>query len=197
LKGKRALLLLDNARDTAQVRGLTPNPPCALLVTSRQPITLPGVEARELHELDDEKARELLTEVAGTGRLDADETAALVTLCGGLPLALRVAGMFLHANPNWTAAQYLDALKTKRKELAAEDLDVTAVLQLSADALVEKFVVPPSGGGGSVQTQEPAKAGTTNRAAQWRALTVFAGDFAIPRPPRRSGRWRRPRRLMG
>jgi len=156
LQGKRVLLLLDNARDTAQVRDLTPDPPAALLVTSRQPITLPGIQAQELHELDDAKARDLLTEVAGEGRLDAAETAALVSLCGGLPLALRVAGMFLQANPNWTGAQYLDALQTKRKDLAAEDLDVNAVLQLSADALLRE---------------------SPERAAQWRALTVFAGDF--------------------
>ena len=45
LAGRKLLLLLDNARDTAQVADLVPPPPVALLVTSRHQIFLDGAHA--------------------------------------------------------------------------------------------------------------------------------------------------------
>src|SRR5207237_1757537 len=46
LNNQRALLLMDNARDAAQVEPLIPPDPCAPLVTSRQHFTLPGLDAK-------------------------------------------------------------------------------------------------------------------------------------------------------
>ena len=48
LDGKRLLLLLDNARDTAQVKPLLVAAPVALLVTSRRTIVLPGARPVQL-----------------------------------------------------------------------------------------------------------------------------------------------------
>jgi hypothetical protein len=60
LDGKRVLLLLDNGADSAQVRPLLPPTGCAVLVTSRQSVALPGMAPLTLHPLTGEEARQLL-----------------------------------------------------------------------------------------------------------------------------------------
>ncbi len=64
LDGKRALLLMDNARDAAQVASLRPPASCCLLVTSRQHFHLPGLKSKSLDAMKPEEARELLIKVA-------------------------------------------------------------------------------------------------------------------------------------
>lgn len=60
LAGRRMLLLLDNARDPAQLRPLLPPEPVALLATSRVPLRLPGVQPLELDALPLAEALALL-----------------------------------------------------------------------------------------------------------------------------------------
>ncbi len=94
----RMLLLLDNARDADQIRPLLPGPGNLVVVTSRN--QLRGLVAREgarrmsLRSLDDHAAKELLAGTVGRARLDAEPgaVAELTELCGGLPLALALAG---------------------------------------------------------------------------------------------------------
>ncbi|WP_344335721.1 BTAD domain-containing putative transcriptional regulator, partial [Kitasatospora putterlickiae] len=99
LAGKRMLIVLDNARDAEQIRPLIPGTPgCAVLITSRS--RLAGLVASDsarqlgLDVLGPEEARRLLAGTIGECRVAAEEEAAreLVRLCGGLPLAIRIAG---------------------------------------------------------------------------------------------------------
>jgi tetratricopeptide (TPR) repeat protein len=115
LTGVPVVIVLDDATDAEQIRGLVPERSESLvLVTAREPLELqlPGaaVHFLEVGPLDDGGARELLTELAetaqpalasGTGRAGApaavppltdSEAARLRELCAGLPLALRIAG---------------------------------------------------------------------------------------------------------
>ena len=64
LNNQRALILMDNARDAAQVEPLVPPDTCVLLVTSRQHFTLPGLYAKRLDTLSPEESRELLLKIA-------------------------------------------------------------------------------------------------------------------------------------
>lgn len=96
LADRRMLLLLDNAARAEQVRPLVPGGPrCTTLVTSRH--QLPGLVVREgARRLDlrvptPTDARALLHAASG-GRGTAAELDAIVRHCGGLPLALRIAG---------------------------------------------------------------------------------------------------------
>jgi MinD-like ATPase involved in chromosome partitioning or flagellar assembly/tetratricopeptide (TPR) repeat protein len=114
LRGKRVLLLLDNAADSAQVRPLLPPPGSALLVTSRQAVALPGMTSLTLNPLTEEDARKLLLEITPRAEPAADE---ICKLCGYLPLAIRAAGSLLAITADLDPVDYAAQLKDERNRL--------------------------------------------------------------------------------
>lgn len=159
LAGKRALILLDNASNAAQVRLLKPSPPCAVIITSRRTIVLDGVCSVSLDSLSEKDARLLLREIVKRGRATNGQLDAIAKLCGHLPLALRIAGTFLAAHRDWTADEYIAELTDERKRLARlkqDDFDVKATLALSAKQLESE---------------------QSDLAARWYKLSVFPADF--------------------
>ncbi|WP_324605998.1 BTAD domain-containing putative transcriptional regulator, partial [Streptomyces sp. NRRL S-813] len=97
LAHRRVLILLDNARDTDQVRPLLPGSPgCMVIVTSRNQLTGiiagHGAQPLTLHQLTPAEAHDFLARRLGTDRLAADPHAAHdnAARCGGLPLALAI-----------------------------------------------------------------------------------------------------------
>ena len=114
LNGKRVLLLLDNAADSAQLRPLLPPSGCALLVTSRQAITLPGMKPLTLNPLTKKEARELLLEIASHAEPAADQ---ICELCGYLPLAIRAAGSLLAITTDLDPVDYATQLEGERNRL--------------------------------------------------------------------------------
>ncbi|WP_328873508.1 tetratricopeptide repeat protein [Streptomyces sp. NBC_00287] len=103
LTGLPVTIVLDDASDPEQVRTLLPERSDSLvLVTAREPLDPPGDLRAWVHELRVEPleaagAEELLTAVAqdATGPYDAESADRIRQLCGGLPLALRIAGSSL------------------------------------------------------------------------------------------------------
>ncbi|MBP2292144.1 tetratricopeptide repeat protein [Azospirillum rugosum] len=162
LEGKRALILLDNAADTAQVEPLVPPPPCGLIVTAREPIHLDGAAPLKLGLLPRPESVALLRAAARPKTATDAEWDRIADLCDDLPLALRVAGSFLAHAEDCTAADYiadladeqtrLDVLKVERKERG----NVGTVLAHSARRLAET---------------DP------ELAAFWQVLTIFPADF--------------------
>ncbi|WUE13041.1 hypothetical protein OHA25_17105 [Nonomuraea sp. NBC_00507] len=76
---------------------------CRVLITNRDPLaTLENARHLHLARLDDTDAATLLARVAGSDRVDAEPQSAeeIVQLCGGFPLALRIAGVRLTARPD-------------------------------------------------------------------------------------------------
>ncbi|HKT02946.1 MAG TPA: NB-ARC domain-containing protein, partial [Rugosimonospora sp.] len=97
LAGKRMLLVLDNARDAAQVRPLLPAAPgCLVVITSRNLLSsLVAAEGAHPVTLDlftAAEAREALANRLGADRVAAEPEAvdALIERCARLPLALAV-----------------------------------------------------------------------------------------------------------
>ncbi|GAA1666562.1 BTAD domain-containing putative transcriptional regulator [Fodinicola feengrottensis] len=96
LAGRRALVLLDNARDAAQVRPLIPSAGSLVVVTSRNQLRAlsirDGAHRVTLERLGTPEAVALLGTIVGPERVDAEPAAAaeLTRLCDGLPLALAV-----------------------------------------------------------------------------------------------------------
>lgn len=162
LDGKRALILLDNAPPRADLRALVPPPPCGLIVTARDRVTVDGATSIALGLLARSESVALLRTASRRTDVTDAEWERIAALCGDLPLALRVAGSFLGEAVNQTAADYLAALADERTRLDAlrlddvPDRDVGAVLGLSARALVRR---------------------DAEAAARWQMLTVFPADF--------------------
>ncbi|WP_434447420.1 tetratricopeptide repeat protein [Lentzea sp. E54] len=105
LSGKRVLVVLDNARDTAQVRVLLPgSPQCRVVVTSRDHlpglVTRDGAHRTEVPRFSDDQAQELFTRVLGAETADAAALTELARRCAHLPLALRVAAERLLWRPD-------------------------------------------------------------------------------------------------
>jgi len=114
LSGKHVLLVLDNAANEDQVLPLLPPTGSALLVTSRQVMTLPGMMPLTLNPLTEKEARELLLEIAPRVKPGVDQIAKL---CGYLPLAIRAAGSLLAITPDLDPIDYSLQLNDERTRL--------------------------------------------------------------------------------
>ncbi|MFB6720748.1 tetratricopeptide repeat protein [Kribbella sp. NPDC056345] len=139
LANRRVLLLLDNARDVAQVADLIPSASgSAVLITSRNTLTtLPARLHIQLEPMPATESVELLTQSAGSECL-GDSADRIAELCGHLPLALSVAGAWLLRHPDTSAAELVRRLEdeTRRLDLlGVDDLDVRASLALSINQL--------------------------------------------------------------
>ncbi|MFI8995523.1 BTAD domain-containing putative transcriptional regulator [Streptomyces sp. NPDC053542] len=142
---RRLLVVLDNARSSAQVRPLLPGGPgCATVVTSRS--RLDGLVATDcarpvgLQVFGVPEGVALLGAMLGPERVDEDPEAAreLVELCDGLPLALRAAVAQLTARPRWRLARLAAALRDERRRLSllsAEDTGIASALRMSVARL--------------------------------------------------------------
>ncbi|MFI2644522.1 tetratricopeptide repeat protein [Streptomyces sp. NPDC018610] len=101
--GLPVTIVLDDASDAGQVGALVPERSDSLvLVTARKPLDLPADLSARVYQLpvralDEAGAEELLGAAAeeDTGPYDAESADRIRRLCGGLPLALRVAGSAL------------------------------------------------------------------------------------------------------
>ncbi|MFC8126251.1 BTAD domain-containing putative transcriptional regulator [Streptomyces sp. NPDC057302] len=142
VSGRRVLLVLDDAASESQVRPLLPgSATCGVLITARARLgALPCTHRADLDVLDTAPGTELLGRVAGQRRVTDEPDAArrIVELCGGLPLAIRIAGARLATRRHWTARMLADRLADEHHrldELAVGDLEVRAGLGLSYRAL--------------------------------------------------------------
>jgi DNA-binding SARP family transcriptional activator len=142
LVGRRVLILLDNARDAAQVRPLLPgSSSCAVLVTARNRTSdLASTRFVDLNVLEDTEALELFSRVVGEDRAAAepDATAEVLVACAGLPLAIRICAARLAARRQWRIATLAGRLRSEHRrldELSIGDLAVRASFQVSYDSL--------------------------------------------------------------
>ncbi|WP_229399260.1 BTAD domain-containing putative transcriptional regulator [Micromonospora okii] len=143
LADRRMLLVLDNAREAAQVRPLLPGPGhCDVLVTSRW--RLPGLADAtvvDVATLPLPDAVKLISDAAGRRPpTDPRSTQEVALACGKLPLALRIVAARLANRPAWSAddlARRLRDVNGRLAELSAGDSSVLASFQLSYQELSE------------------------------------------------------------
>ncbi|POX60503.1 transcriptional regulator [Streptomyces sp. Ru62] len=138
LAERQCLVVLDNARDEGQVRPLLPATGRSLvLVTSRWSLSgLEAVDRLALTEMTQTEAVQLLRRILGEERADAEveAVARVAALCGGLPLALRVAGNWLTVRSGWRVTHLVRRLADEEhrlRALAAGDVRVEAAFMLS------------------------------------------------------------------
>jgi len=113
LSRRRALVVLDNAVDAEHVRPLLPGAgKSAVLVTSRNRLVdLGEVPPVSLEPLSSEDAASLFGRAAGVDLTGGEAVTEVLRQCGGLPLALRMAGARLRHRPGWTVAVLAERLR--------------------------------------------------------------------------------------
>ena len=124
LAGRRMLVLLDNARDTDQVRPLLPAAPHSLtLVTSRDRLSALA-STHHTHHLrldpfNPSEARDYLARALGAHRVDDQRDAAgqIVEACAGLPLALSIVAARAAHLPDARLAEISAPLRTAHDRL--------------------------------------------------------------------------------
>ncbi|MEV5387400.1 BTAD domain-containing putative transcriptional regulator [Streptomyces sp. NPDC052721] len=134
---RRILVVLDDARDSAQVRALLPGTAmCGVLITSRTRLAgLPAAVQTELPPFSTDEALDLLALMIGRERVDAEQHSAvtLVSQCSLLPLAVRIVATRLAARPNWSIASIVQRLADEHRridELKVGELTVDAVFEV-------------------------------------------------------------------
>lgn len=114
LAHKRAVVILDDAAGTDQVRPLLPDSgsPSLVIITSRRHLAgLPGAHWLALDVLPPDDATALFRKFAGQERTrDATAVDHIVQLCGYLPLAIEIAANRFNARPSWTLATLRERL---------------------------------------------------------------------------------------
>ncbi len=116
----RTLIVLDNAANAAQVHPLLPAAPgCLVLITSRSRLTsLDDAHLLALDTLPAADAAALLHDVAGPGRIAADEPVdELIELCGHMPLAIRIMAARLRHRDALTVESLCADLREERSRL--------------------------------------------------------------------------------
>ncbi|GHF42097.1 regulatory protein AfsR [Streptomyces mashuensis] len=130
--GRPLLLVLDDARDAAQVEQMLPG--CAVIVTAATgEVELPDARRLTVDVPEEKEALALLSAVSGAVGTGAAARAAqsVVTACGRLPLALRIAGARLAGREFSTLADLADRL---REEAGAGE-PVEAAFRVGYEAL--------------------------------------------------------------
>jgi tetratricopeptide (TPR) repeat protein len=136
LHEKRVLLLMDNAKDAAQVKSLIPPEGCILLLTSRYRFTLPGLHQKNLDTFPPDDAKKLLLEIAPRIKNEAE---AIARLCGYLALALRLAATAIKEHIDVDPGDYRQKLADEKHRLkllgGREEEGVDASITLSYNLL--------------------------------------------------------------
>ena len=192
---RRILVMLDNARDSEQVRPLLPGGDAArLVITSRNRllglVAAEGARPLPLGTMDAGQANELLRCRLGSGRVDREPEAAaeIVARCGGLPLALALVAARVAAHPRSTlqelalelqdSATPLDSMTTGQDR--ATDLRQVlsrsyATLSAQGQAMFRMLGLHPG-----PQTAEAAAASMANRSPEeTRRILVELDDAGL------------------
>ncbi|MER7366493.1 AfsR/SARP family transcriptional regulator [Nonomuraea wenchangensis] len=140
MAGRRALVVLDDVSGLRHIHPLLPGTPgCAVLVTSRSHLVgETSIHTLRLGPLSTDESLCLLSEIIGSERTASDPDAAgdIVAECGGFPLAIRIAGARLSAQPQWPLRAFADRLRKRLLEsLVVDNLAMAASIADSAHAL--------------------------------------------------------------
>jgi DNA-binding SARP family transcriptional activator/tetratricopeptide (TPR) repeat protein len=134
LAGRRTLIVLDNAVDSAQVSPLLPaSPGCLVLVSSRRFLgDLPGdAIGVSLDVLSAGEAEQMFRRLAPDAAGSPEQVVDLVTACGFLPLAVSLLARLLRRHRSWTVADLLRETRTRLLDVTAEHASVAAAFGLS------------------------------------------------------------------
>ncbi|GAB2894640.1 hypothetical protein GCM10022245_32400 [Streptomyces mayteni] len=137
LAQRRALVILDDVADPAQILPLLPGESSSLVIaTSRRRLSgLPGLRRVPLDVLTEEHAVTLFrSRVDGRERTAVrSDVAAIVRICGFLPLAIEIVASRMNSHPLWTAGDLARRLSDGGRLLEIRDgyHDITQIFAFS------------------------------------------------------------------
>lgn len=139
IRGRRLLLVLDNVGTSDQIGTLLPaDPRCRVIVASRNWLSgLDDALRIPVDTLAEHEAVELFQTIAGVDKGGA----RIASLCGGLPLALRVAGARFQSDEGRTLEAFEGLFTEAVSRLDVMDdgeRNVAAAFAVSCDALSEE-----------------------------------------------------------
>jgi DNA-binding SARP family transcriptional activator len=144
LAGLRVLVVIDGAQRKGDIAPFLPGTRgSAAIVTCSQHITeLEGVHQIPVGPLDDQSATSLLTTLTSERQVTAEPDAAreLISLCEGIPLALRVVAAKLSARPHWPISHMVRLLQDETRrldELAFKGASIRATIAVAYESLDE------------------------------------------------------------
>ncbi|GIG64502.1 AfsR/SARP family transcriptional regulator [Phytomonospora endophytica] len=123
---RRLLIVADDAGSVAQLLPLVPPTAGSLVVaTSRSSLSAlsahHAVRSRTLEPLDPDAAHALLRAIVGPERLRGEGASEVVSLCGGWPLSIRLAGATLAARPRQSLSSFAEELREHADALSVAD----------------------------------------------------------------------------
>lgn len=170
-QGRRILVVIDNASSADQAAALLPTDGMtAVLITSRHTLDI-YARLHDLNVLDTDASLALLHQALLQAHGPADirvqeapeAAAAIVDLCAGLPLALRIAAALLADTPTRPLTSLAQALQTEHSRmdrLRREDRAVRAAFDLSyqrlSDVSARLFRLCPLNAGPDLSTESAA-----------------------------------------
>ena len=177
LAGRRLLLVLDNAADTAQLRPLLPGSArCTVVVTSRGELRTLAAETGavrlRLRPLTEASSLELLG-----AQVPADSARRLAARCAGSPLALRIVRERLLGRSPAEAGRLADELDDRPTRLGALEL---------SEGEVEIGVRPVLAASYRALTEEQARLFRLLPLCLGGDISVAAAAAAVDRPPART-----------
>lgn len=198
-QGRRVLLVLDNASTAAQVDGLLPTAgDHRVVVTTRDTLAIPGARRLDLDVLTVADALELLDEALrehdpADERAVETEAAALVGVCGLLPLAVRIVAGLLADEPDMSCAELATELantpadgfahgETRLAPVLAASIDRLAAGDPQAERLLRLLQVNP---GPDISTEAAAALGGLSVAAARTSLRALRQAHLITHAERR------------
>ncbi len=132
---RRALVVLDNARDAKQVGPLLPgSPDCRAMVTTRSRLAgLDSATSLPLETLSRAEAAALFTRIVGTARSSAEPEALyrVVDACGCHPLAVQLMASRFRHRDSWALQDLLDRLAQAPEPLKEFDDLIASVFWVS------------------------------------------------------------------
>lgn len=142
LSNQRAIIILDNAQNEAQIQPLLPeNANCAVIITTRQEIiNLEGATTLEVEAMKELDAVNLFEYWIGSDRLLTEPASAqhIIDLCSQLPLAICLIGATIKNKPEWRLADIAQRLSDERQRLLSlrvSDLAIRISIALSYQEL--------------------------------------------------------------
>ncbi|SDH46200.1 hypothetical protein SAMN05216553_1238 [Lentzea fradiae] len=145
LAGSRALVVLDNVSNAAQVRPLLPPAGCHAIVTSRA--RLQNLPSASLPPLTPIEALELLRHDGGPRLFDASSAIRVAEASEGHPQSLSIIARHLREHPGWTLDDYVEPMAALALEGGLRDALALSDRALPPEArrLLRLLTLHPSG----------------------------------------------------